>query len=148
MTTTLLKPADVIRGWHLVDAADQSLGRMATQIARVLMGKHKVAYTPHADCGDYVIVVNAGAIRVDTRSKWKTKEYQRYSLYPGGQKRVPFATMLARHPDRVIKLAVRRMLPKNRLARRMMTRLKVYASADHPHANHKPTPIEIKRPKS
>ena len=143
MSTTLVRKMDVKRGWHLMDATDRSLGRMAVAIARVLMGKHKVDFTHNADCGDYVIVVNAGKIRVDAHSKWKTKEYQTYSHYPGGQRRVAFKDMLARRPERVIELAVKRMLPKNRIADRMMTRIKIYKTAEHPHGNHRPVVLEI-----
>jgi len=144
MSTTLLKKQEVKHAWYVVDATDKSLGRLAVAIARVLIGKHKVDYTPHADCGDYVIVLNAGKIKIDARSKWKTNEYQFYSRYPGGQKRVPFLEMLAKHPDRVIAMAVRRMLPKNKLASRMRTRLRVFATAEHPHANHRPMVLEVK----
>ncbi|MDD4892175.1 MAG: 50S ribosomal protein L13 [Phycisphaerae bacterium] len=143
MSTTLVRKADVKRGWHVIDATDKPLGRMAASIARVLMGKHKVDYTPNADCGDYVIVVNAAKIRVDARSKWKTKEYQRYSFYPSGQKRIPFREMLEKHPERVIQLAVKRMLPKNKLSSRMQTRLKVYTTPDHPHDNFRPVTLVI-----
>lgn len=142
MSTTLLKKSEVKRGWFIADATDQSLGRLAARIATVLMGKHKVAYTPHADCGDYVIVTNVGKIKVDARSKWKTKVYQRYTFYPSGQKNIPFFTMLDQHPDRVLMLAVRRMLPKNKIARKMITRLKSFRTADHPHANHRPAPLK------
>lgn len=145
MTTTLVKNTDVRRGWHVVDATDKSLGRLAVAVARVLMGKQKVDFTPNADCGDYVIVVNAGKLRVDARSKWKTKEYLSYSRYNSGLRRVAFREMLDKHPDRVIKLAVKRMLPKNRLASRMQTRLKVYRTAEHPHANHRPGPLAVKQ---
>lgn len=144
MSTTLLKKQDVERGWHIIDATDKPLGRLAVAVARVLMGKHKVDYTPSADCGDYVIVVNAGKIRVDARSKWRTKEYQTYSYYPSGQKRIAFADMLARKPEQVIALAVRRMLPKNKLAYRMRTRLRVFKTDQHDHANHRPATLEIK----
>lgn len=143
MSTTLIRKQDVKRGWHIIDATDKPLGRLAATVARVLMGKHKVDYTPNADCGDFVVVINAGELRVDARSKWKTKEYQRYSRYPGGLRHVPFMEMLEKHPDRVIQLAVKRMLPKNRIADRMATRLKVYATAEHPHANFQPKELAI-----
>jgi large subunit ribosomal protein L13 len=143
MTTTRLNKENVKRSWHIIDATDLPLGRMAARVARILMGKHKVDFTPNADCGDYVIVVNAGKIRVDARSKWKTKEYQTYSHYPGGQRRVAFMDMLARRPERVVELAVGRMLPKNRIADRMKTRLKIFKTAEHNHGNHRPATLTI-----
>ncbi len=144
MSTTLVKQKDAQNGWKLVDAEGQSLGRMAAQIARVLQGKHKPTYTPNVDCGDYVVVVNADKIRVDWRSKWKTKQYQNYTYYPGGLNVTPFEQMFERHPDRVITLAVRRMMPKGRLGRQMFKKLKVYAGTEHPHGNHQPEPMELK----
>jgi large subunit ribosomal protein L13 len=138
--TTLLKPGQVQRNCYLVDAADQVLGRLAARIARVLMGKHKPEYTPHVDGGDTVIVVNCEKIRLTGR-KADQKTYDHYSGYPGGHKIVAYRDLLAKHPERVIKLAVRRMLPKNRLAGRMLKRLRVYAGEQHPHAAQKPAPL-------
>ncbi|MHC5111334.1 MAG: 50S ribosomal protein L13 [Planctomycetota bacterium] len=123
----------VDRKWHHVDADGQILGRLATKIATVLMGKHRPTYTPHVDTGDFVVVTNAHKIKV-TGSKADTMHYTRYSYYPGGYKEVPFARVLERHPDRIIRESVRRMLPKNALGRKMLKKLKIYASEEHPHA--------------
>ncbi len=142
MKTYLAKKNEVTAGWFCVDATDQILGRLAVKIARVLMGKHKPIYTPHVDCGDFVIVTNAEKIRL-TGNKAQTKTYERYSYYPGGRKVIPFATMIERHPERVIQHAVRRMLPKNKLAVQMLSKLKVYAEPEHPHAAQKPKPFPL-----
>ncbi len=138
------KPADVeqLRRWFVVDAKDQVLGRLAVRIATVLMGKHKPTYTPHVDCGDYVIVLNAGQVKL-TGKKGEKIIYQRYSGYPGGQKTIPIERVLERHPDRVLREAVRRMLPKNRLARRMLGKLKLYADGTHPHQAQQPEPLPL-----
>lgn len=130
------------RRWFVVDATDQVLGRLAVRIATVLMGKHKPTYTPHVDCGDYVVVLNAGAVKLTGR---KSEEivYQRYSGYPGGQKTVPIKRVLERHPERVLREAVRRMLPKNRLARRMLRKLKLYAGDTHPHQAQQVGPLPL-----
>ena len=142
MKTYVAKKNEVTADWFCVDAADQILGRLAVQVARLLMGKHKPIYTPHVDCGDFVIVTNSSQIRL-TGNKAKTKTYQRYSYYPGGRKLIPFATMIERHPERVIQHAVRRMLPKNKLAVQMLSKLKVYAGPEHPHAAQKPKPFTL-----
>ena len=138
------KPAEVEeqRCWFVVDAKDQVLGRLAVRIATVLMGKHKPTYTPHVDGGDFVIVVNAGDVKLTGRKK-DAMVYQRYSGYPGGQKTIPVRRVLARHPERVLYEAVRRMLPKNRLARRMLRKLRVYAGATHPHQAQQPEPLPL-----
>jgi large subunit ribosomal protein L13 len=130
------------RRWFVVDAKDQVLGRLAVRIARVLMGKHKATYTPHVDCGDYVIVLNAGRVKL-TGKKSEEIVYQRYSRYPGGQKAIPIRRVLERHPDRVLREAVRRMLPKNRLARRMVGKLKLYTGESHPHQAQQPEPLPL-----
>jgi large subunit ribosomal protein L13 len=145
MTTTLMKTGQVRAGWRIVDATGQSLGRMAAQLAVALMGKDKPCYTPHVDCGDYIVVVNAEKIKVDHRSKWQTKEYQNYTYYPGGLTVVPFKTVLAKHPERIVMLAVRRMLPKTSLGRAMLKKLKIYRGPEHPHANFRPVAMAIKR---
>ncbi len=142
MKTYLAKKNEVTADWFCVDAADQVLGRLAVQVARLLMGKHKPVYTPHVDCGDFVIVTNASQVRL-TGNKAQTKTYQRYSYYPGGQKIIPFATMIERHPERVIQHAVRRMLPKNKLAKQMLSKLKVYGGPEHLHAAQKPKPFTL-----
>ncbi len=135
--TYMAKPGELTAAWYLVDAADEILGRLATRIATVLMGKHKPAYTPNVDTGDFVIVINAEKVRL-TGAKRTQKEYDRYSGYPGGRKVVPFEKMMALHPDRIVREAVRRMLPKSRLGRKMLSKLKVYAGADHPHQAQQP----------
>ncbi|MBS1863812.1 MAG: 50S ribosomal protein L13 [Actinobacteria bacterium] len=130
------------RDWYVVDAEGQTLGRLATQIADVLRGKRKPTYTPHVDTGDFVVVVNAEKIRV-TGDKLAQKTYWRHSGYPGGIKSRTLAEMLERRPDEVIRKAVKGMLPRNRLARRQLTKLKVYAGPEHPHAAQQPKPMEI-----
>jgi len=133
---------DVERRWWVVDAEGVVLGRLATRIATVLRGKHKPMFAPHVDTGDYVIVVNADKIRL-TGTKPEKKKYFRHSGYMGGERFVPFATMLEKHPDRVIELAVKGMLPKNNLGRLMRRKLKVYAGEEHPHTAQQPQALEI-----
>jgi large subunit ribosomal protein L13 len=142
MKTYVATPADRERHWLLVDADGQTLGRLATQIADALRGKRKPTYTPHVDVGDFVVVVNAEKIAV-TGAKRAEKRYYRHSGYPGGLRSRTLEDMLARRPEEVIRLAVRGMLPKNRLARRQLTKLKIYAGPDHPHAAQQPKPMEI-----
>ena len=132
MRTYSTKAKDVERQWHVVDASGKTLGRMSSQIASLLMGKHKPQYVPYLDTGDYVIVLNASKIRV-TGKKTKQKIYYRHSGYPGGLKAVTFEKMLQTHPTRVIEHAVRGMLPHNRLGRAMFKKLKVYDGESHPH---------------
>jgi large subunit ribosomal protein L13 len=136
------KTAEIKREWFVVDAEGQTLGRLASKIAPILKGKHKPTYTPHLDCGDFVIVVNAEKIRV-TGHKPDQKHYYRHSEYPGGLSRIDLRDQLARHPDRVILEAVTGMLPKNRLGRRMVKKLKVYAGGSHPHQAQLPKPLEV-----
>ncbi len=126
------KQRELQANWHVLDADGQVLGRLASQIARLLMGKHKPTYAPHLPVGDYVVVVNAAKVRVTGR-KLTDKVYYRHTGYMGGIRAVPLREMLAKHPERVIELAVRRMLPKNRLGRHLLGRLKVYAGPEHPH---------------
>ncbi|AIY88662.1 MULTISPECIES: 50S ribosomal protein L13 [Thermotoga] len=140
--TTTIKPEEVERKWYVVDASGKVLGRLATRIAKILMGKHKPNYTPHVDTGDYVIVVNADKV-VLTGKKLDQKVYYWHSGYPGGLKSLTARQMLEKHPERLIWLAVKRMLPKNRQSRKMLKRLKVYASPEHPHQAQKPEPIEL-----
>lgn len=142
MKTYVVKESEIKREWYVVDAEGKTLGRLASKIARILMGKHKPYYTPHLDTGDFVIVVNADKIRVTGR-KLDQKMYYRYSGYPGGLKSVPLRKQLQTHPDRVIWAAVRNMLPKNKLGRAMLKKLKVYASPDHPHAAQQPKPLDL-----
>ncbi|MBN1346482.1 MAG: 50S ribosomal protein L13 [Phycisphaerae bacterium] len=128
--------------WFVVDATDKTLGRLAVRLASILMGKHKPTYTPHVDTGDFVIVVNADKIRVTGR-KMQQKIYDWYTHYPGGRKVVLMEDFFAKHPTRVLELAVRRMLPKTRLGRKMFGKLKVYAGPDHQHAAQQPKVLEI-----
>lgn len=142
MKTYSTKPADIEREWHVVDAKGRTLGRLATGIARVLRGKHKPYYAPNLDTGDYVIVINAGQVRVTGR-KLDQKVYYRHSGYPGGLKEITLRRQLEKHPTRVIRAAVRGMLPHNRLGRKMIKKLKIYADEDHPHAAQQPKVLEI-----
>lgn len=137
-------PADAQqqRQWFVVDAKGQVLGRLAVRIATVLMGKHKPSYTPHVDGGDYVIVLNAGDVKLTGRKR-EEMVYQRYSGYPGGQTTIPIKRVLERHPERVLREAVRRMLPKNRLARRMLRKLKLYTGPAHPHQAQQAEPLPL-----
>lgn len=130
MKTYQPKHKDISRNWHMIDAKDEVLGRMSTKITTLLMGKHKPTYSNHMDMGDYVVVVNAQKVKV-TGKKREQKVYQNHSGYPGGFKEVSFEKMITEHPERVIELAVSRMLPNNRLRQKRMRRLKVYAGADH-----------------
>ncbi len=134
------RPGDADERWWVVDAEDQILGRLATRVAVKLRGKDKPVYSPHADTGDYVIVVNAEKIQVTGR-KLTDKLYYRHSGYPGGLKVTPFKDMLAKHPERVIEFAVRGMLPKNALGRKLFRKLRVYAGPDHPHQAQRPQPL-------
>jgi large subunit ribosomal protein L13 len=140
--TYVAKPTDRERNWLLVDANGKTLGRLATQIADVLRGKRKPEYTPHIDTGDFVVVVNAEKIHV-TGNKRKDKRYYRHSGYPGGLRSRTFEEMLARRPEDIIRLAVKGMMPRNRLARKQITKLKIYAGPEHPHVAQKPQPLEI-----
>jgi large subunit ribosomal protein L13 len=136
------KKEDIHRDWYVVDAEGQTLGRLASRIATILRGKHKPIYTPHLDCGDYVIVLNADKVRVTGR-KMDQKFYYRYSGYPGGLSQISLRDQLARHPERVLQAAIRGMLPKNKLGRRMIKKLKVYAGDEHPHQAQQPKPLEL-----
>ena len=135
-------PADIEREWFVVDATDQTLGRFASDIAQILRGKHKPTYAPHMDGGDFVVVINADKVAV-TGNKALQKRYFRHSGYPGGLRELSFEQMLERFPERVIEGAVKGMLPKNKLGRKMAGKLKVYAGAEHPHGAQKPQPLEI-----
>ena len=142
MRTYTPKADEIERSWFVVDAADKPLGRLATEIARILRGKHKPMFTPHLDTGDYVVVVNAERVKL-TGNKADQKTYFRHSGYMGGEKLIPFKRMIQTHPERVIELAVKGMLPKNALGRAMKLKLKVYPGADHPHQSQQPTPLDI-----
>jgi large subunit ribosomal protein L13 len=139
--TFVATPETREREWFVVDAEGKTLGRLATRIADTLRGKHKPEYTPHVDTGDFVVVVNAEKVRV-TGDKRAAKLYHRHSGYPGGLRSRTLGEMLERRPEEVIRLAVRGMLPRNRLGRRQLTKLKVYAGPDHPHAAQQPKPLD------
>jgi large subunit ribosomal protein L13 len=134
------KPSDVVRAWHLVDATDLPLGRLASEVAQVLRGKHKPIYAPHIDTGDFVVVINAEKVAV-TSGKSQTKIYYRHSGYPGGIKAETFDSLRDRRPEAIVERAVRGMLPKNKLGRQMLRKLKVYAGPDHPHEAQKPVDL-------
>lgn len=133
---------DIQRRWWVVDAEGKVLGRLASHVAGILRGKHKPIYTPHLDTGDYVVVINAEKVRL-TGDKANQKTYFRHSGYAGGERLIPFRRMIEKHPERVIELAVKGMLPKNRLGRQMRKKLRVYAGPAHPHAGQQPQPLEI-----
>ena len=142
MKSFMAKKEQIERKWFLVDANGAVLGRLAAKVAMILMGKTKPAYTPHVDTGDHVVVVNAEKVKV-TGKKAETKEYDYYTHFPGGHKFVSFRDMLARKPEKVIELAVRRMLPKTRLGRQMFKKLKVYSGPEHSHTAQRPEKIEL-----
>ncbi len=140
--TYLAKPGEVEKKWYVIDAAGKPVGRLAVDIARILMGKNKVTYTPHVDNGDFVIVINADKV-VLTGKKLDDKVYRRHSGYPGRLKEIKARDMLASHPERVIEITVKGMMPKNVLGRHMLKKLKVYSGSEHPHMAQKPQPLSI-----
>ncbi len=142
MKTFSIKQVEIEKDWYLADASDQTLGRFASRIATILRGKHKPTYTPHMDMGDYVIVINADKIHI-TGEKEKDKKYFSHSGYPGGSKFKSLHDLRIRHPERIIIHAVKGMLPHNRLGRKMLKNLKVYAGSDHPHSAQKPKLLEV-----
>ncbi|MDX2346104.1 MAG: 50S ribosomal protein L13 [Legionella sp.] len=142
MKTFSAKATDIHRDWYIVDATDKTLGRMSTEIARRLRGKHKAEYTPHVDTGDYIIVINAEKVRVTGR-KFKDKTYYSHSEFPGGLKSITFDKLQEKNPTRIIELAVKGMLPKNALGRDMYRKLKVYAGAEHSHEAQQPKKLVI-----
>ncbi|MCH8140554.1 MAG: 50S ribosomal protein L13 [Gammaproteobacteria bacterium] len=142
MKTVSMRAEDVQRTWFVVDAENKTLGRLATEVARRLRGKHKPIYTPHVDTGDYIIVVNAEKVRV-TGKKFTDKIYYRHSGYPGGIKATSFKHLQESHPERIVEKAVKGMLPRNPLGRAMYKKLKVYAGSEHPHAAQQPEPLEL-----
>lgn len=143
MSTYVAKPAEVQRDWLLINAENKVLGRLASEIARRLRGKHKVTYTPHVDTGDYIIVTNVEKLRV-TGNKAQDKMYYRHTQYPGGMKETNFEKLQAKKPEKILELAVQRMLPRNPLGRAMFRKLKVYAGNEHPHTAQQPIEIDIK----
>lgn len=142
MNTYTAKPADIKQDWYLVDASGKTLGRLATEIAHRLRGKHKPEYTPSMDVGDYIVVINAKDVRLSGK-KEGAKTYYQYSGYPGGMKSITFDKLLVKHPELVIERAVKGMLPKGPLGRKMYRKLKVYRGADHKHTAQQPQPLEI-----
>jgi large subunit ribosomal protein L13 len=138
------KASDIQHQWHVIDASDVVLGRLASHAATLLRGKHKPIFAPHVDTGDFVIVVNAEKVALSGR-KLEQKQAYRHSGYPGGLRAMTYGELMSRHPERVIEKAVRGMLPKNSLGRSMLRKLKVYAGPDHPHQAQKPVPFEIKQ---
>jgi len=140
--TYTAKPGDVQRDWYIIDASDVVLGRLATQVATLLRGKHKPTFTPNADTGDFVVVINADKVAL-SGNKREGKMAYRHSGYPGGLRATPYGELLDKNPERAVEKAVRGMLPKNRLSRQQMTKLKVYRGAEHPHEAQQPKPFEI-----
>ena len=143
MKTFSAKPHEVRRDWYLVDATDKTLGRLSSEIASRLRGKHKPEYTPHVDTGDYIVVINADKIRV-TGSKMQDKMYHRYTGYVGNLKSVPLEKLLDEHPERALEFAVKGMLPRNPLGRKMYSKLRVFAGPEHNHQAQQPIPLDIK----
>lgn len=143
MKTYMAKPLEVERKWYVIDASGQTLGRLASEVASILRGKHKPTYTPHVDTGDFVIVINADKV-VLTGNKLDQKMYRRHSGYPGGLKEMTYRNLLAKKPEKAIEIAVKGMLPKNRLGRKMFTKLKVYRGSEHPHQAQKPEVRELR----
>ena len=142
MPTFTPKPTDIQRAWHVVDADGLVLGRVATEVARILRGKHKPIFAPHVDTGDHVIIINAAKVRLTGR-KLEQKVAYRHSGYPGGLKSTPYTVLLAERPSRAVEKAVRGMLPRNRLGRQMLSKLKVYDGPTHPHAAQMPVPLDV-----
>lgn len=142
MSTFMAKPGVVPQNWHVIDATGQVVGRLAVAIANILRGKHRPEYTPHLDTGEFVIVVNAAKVKL-TGKKLEQKTYQEYSHYPGGLKIISAQQLMNKHPERIIENAVRRMVPRNRLGRQQMTKLKIYAGPDHPHQAQQPKELKL-----
>jgi large subunit ribosomal protein L13 len=142
MSTYMAKEGALAKRWFVIDATDKVVGRLAVQIANILRGKHRPEYTPHTDTGDFVIVINAEKVRF-TGKKWDTVTYEAYSHYPGGLRSVKARDVLARHPDRILREAVKRMVPRTPLGRRQMTKLKIYAGASHPHQAQQPQEFKV-----
>ncbi len=142
MKTYSARKEDVKHSWYVVDATDKTLGRISTEIANRLQGKHKAEYTPHVDTGDYIVVVNAEKVKV-TGNKTTDKIYYHHTGYIGGIKSITFEKLIEKSPERVIQMAVKGMMPKNKLSRSMLSKLKVYAGSEHPHSAQQPQPLEI-----
>ena len=144
MKSYMARPLEVERKWHVIDAEGQTLGRLATEIARLLRGKNKPQYTPHVDTGDFVVVVNAEKVVV-TGKKAEQKLYYRHTGYPGGLRETSYEVMLERKPTEILRKAVRGMMPRTRLGRQQFRKLKIYAGSEHPHEAQSPEPYEVKR---
>ena len=144
MSTYMPKPGEVQANWHVVDASDQVLGRLAARIAQILQGKHKPTYTPHVDTGDFVIVLNADKVKV-TGNKSEVIEYDTYSRYPGGRNVYSYRRMKELHPEKVVELAVRRMLPKSKMGRNILGKLKIYKGTEHPHQAQQPKELSFSK---
>jgi len=142
MSTYMAKPGELKADWHVIDASDQVLGRLASKIAVLLQGKHKPTYTPHTDTGDFVILLNAEKVRV-TGKKAEVLEYDTYSRYPSGRRLYSYRTMIENHPEKLVELAVRRMLPKSRMGRNILNKLKIYKGSEHPHQAQQPKDLKI-----
>jgi large subunit ribosomal protein L13 len=142
MSTFMAKKGEVPQKWYLIDAADKVVGRLAVHIANILRGKHRPEYTPHQDTGEFVIVINAGKVKF-TGKKWQSKTYASFSGYAGGLKTVTAEKLRAKHPERILEYAVRRMVPRNRLGRQQMTKLKIYAGPEHPHQAQQPQELKL-----
>jgi large subunit ribosomal protein L13 len=142
MSTFMAKTGEVTQGWHVIDAADKVVGRLAVQIANILRGKHRPQYTPHVDTGEFVIVINASKLKF-TGKKMATKQYASYSHYPGGYKLVSAQQLLEKKPGRILELAVQRMVPRNRLGRQQMRKLKIYGGPSHPHQAQNPQELKL-----
>ena len=142
MKTLSIKQEDVRRSWYVIDATDRTLGRLSTQIALRIRGKHKAEFTPHVDTGDYVVVINAEKVRV-TGNKLDDKIYNHHTGFPGGIKSISLAKLMKKSPEKVVEMAVKGMMPKSKLGRSMISKLKVYAGNEHPHAAQQPKPLEI-----
>jgi len=146
MSTYVPKPGEVKAEWHVIDGTDQVLGRLAARISIIVQGKHKPTYTPHVDTGDFVIVLNADKIKV-TGAKADVLEYDTYSRYPGGRRLYSYKTMKQKHPEKLLELAVKRMLPKSKMGRNILGKLKIYPGAEHPHAAQQPKQLTLAKAK-
>ena len=142
MSTYMPKPGEVVANWHVVDATDQVLGRLAARVSLIIQGKHKPTFTRHVDTGDFVVIVNADKVKVTGR-KADVLEYDTYSRYPGGRALYSFEDMRTKHPEKLIELAVRRMLPKSKMGRNILGKLKIYKGTDHPHQAQQPKELKI-----
>jgi large subunit ribosomal protein L13 len=142
MSTYMAKPGELKAEWHVIDASDQVLGRLAAKVSTLLQGKHKPTYTAHVDTGDFVILLNAEKIRV-TGKKAEVLEYDTYSRYPGGRRLYSYRTMSERHPEKLVELAIRRMLPKSKMGRNILGKLKIYKGGEHPHQAQQPKEFKI-----